>query len=321
VIWGNGEELWTGEAGDQIGTLEERWSQFLYQVNPMGPYQTDFYRFISAAQGSMGIVTRASVKCEVMPQIHKLFFMQSQNLENLIDFAYRVLKIRYGYELFILNSFNLAAILGEEASQISALKDQLPNWILILGLAGLERLPEERVRYQESDIKNIAQQCDQQLVSAIPEAEGEQLLEIISKPSKDPYWKLRYKGGYHDIFFITTLNNTPKFINIICSLSQEWGYPPSNIGVYIQPVMQGVACHCEFVLPFDPNNRPEVAKVQKLVTDGSKELIKEGAFFSRPYGKWADMVYSRDAETTIVLRKVKSIFDPNNVMNPGKLCF
>ena len=38
-------------------------------------------------------------------------------------------------------------------------------------------------------------------------------------------------------------------------------------------------------------------------------------------GIWADMAYNRDAQTTILLKKVKGLFDPNNVLNPGKLCF
>ena len=38
-----------------------------------GPGQLDFYKSVSAAQGSMGIVTWASVKCEVYPQARKLF--------------------------------------------------------------------------------------------------------------------------------------------------------------------------------------------------------------------------------------------------------
>jgi FAD/FMN-containing dehydrogenase len=50
-------------------------------------------------------------------------------------------------------------------------------------------------------------------------------------------------------------------------------------------------------------------------------MLRQGAFFSRPYGIWANMAYNRDAQTTEVLRKLKDIFDPHNVMNPGKLCF
>jgi FAD/FMN-containing dehydrogenase len=105
------------------------------------------------------------------------------------------------------------------------------------------------------------------------------------------------------------------------SLAEAFKYSPSDIGVYIQPTHLGTSCHVEFSLPFDPSDEREVAKVQGLFTKASEELIKQGAFFSRPYGIWADMAYSRNAEHTSLSRKLKGLFDPNNVLNPGKLCF
>jgi glycolate oxidase len=50
-------------------------------------------------------------------------------------------------------------------------------------------------------------------------------------------------------------------------------------------------------------------------------MLNQGAFFSRPYGNWADLVYSRDAASKKMLKNIKHIFDPDNVLNPGKLCF
>ena len=41
----------------------------------------------------------------------------------------------------------------------------------------------------------------------------------------------------------------------------------------------------------------------------------------KDYNKWAEMVYGRDVMATRVLRVVKHIVDPKNVLNPGKLCF
>jgi FAD/FMN-containing dehydrogenase len=93
------------------------------------------------------------------------------------------------------------------------------------------------------------------------------------------------------------------------------------IGVYLQPTVQGTSCHCEFSLSYDPKNKEEVNKVKRFVTEGRRALANTGAFFSRPYGPWADIAYSRAVETVVALRKVKNIFDPNGVMNPGKLCF
>ena len=59
--------------------------------------------------------------------------------------------------------------------------------------------------------------------------------------------------------------------------------------------------------------------MRELYAKASEDLINKGAYFSRPYGIWADMAYNRDAQATILLKNVKKIFDSNNVMNPGKL--
>ncbi len=49
--------------------------------------------------------------------------------------------------------------------------------------------------------------------------------------------------------------------------------------------------------------------------------MNNGAYFDRPYGPWAPMVYERAAGYSAMLQKLKKETDPNNIMNPGKLCF
>ena len=159
------------------------------------------------------------------------------------------------------------------------------------------------------------------MVPTLQGCRGDELLGLVLKSSGEPYWKLRYKGGSQEIFFLTTLDKTPGYLTTMYSTADEHQYPIPDIGVYIQPVHQGVGCHCEFILPFDLENRAEMLRVRELFRDASHRLLRQGAFFSRPYGIWANMVYNADARTMLVTRKVKEIFDPNNVMNPGKLCF
>jgi len=54
---------------------------------------------------------------------------------------------------------------------------------------------------------------------------------------------------------------------------------------------------------------------------GSKKLAGMGGFFSRPYPAWKDTAYHNAAGTLTMQRKIKEIFDPNGILNPGKLCF
>ncbi|MFH1491282.1 MAG: FAD-binding oxidoreductase [Pseudomonadota bacterium] len=110
IVWGDGNMFTTGEVS-RPGSLEGEWLKKFAQVVPMGPAQTDFYKLVSAAQGSMGIVTWASIKCEVLPEIHRLFFTPSRRIEDLLDFARRLLRYRFGDELLLLNGANLARML------------------------------------------------------------------------------------------------------------------------------------------------------------------------------------------------------------------
>jgi FAD/FMN-containing dehydrogenase len=321
VVWGNGDILYTGEAGGSVYSLEEQWKAGGRQVDPKGPAQTDFLRFVTGAQGSMGIVTWASVKCELLPDVHKVFFIAAERLEALIEFSQRLQRLRLGDEVLLLNNSQLANILGKGADHIRTLREALPQWVLLMGVAGRALFPDEKAAVQEKDISDLAQHFGLKLLSAIPGATSREVQDTLISPSGEPYWKLQYKGGCQDIFFLTTLDKTPQFIKTMYSIAETFKYPASEIGIYIQPQHQGVEHHCEFSLPFDPKDQKDVTRVKELYSKASEELIGQGAYFSRPYGMWANMVYNRDAQGTIALRKIKQIFDPKNVMNPGKLCF
>jgi len=321
LVFGDGKKLWTGDAGMGELDLEKQWAGEHWQMQPVGPGQTDFYRFLAAAQGSMGIATWASVRCEVMPQIHKLYFVPAKKLDDLLDFTYRILKFRYADELFIMNGTDLACAVGEDAGQIKLLREQLPPWMVLVGIAGREELPAERVEFQEKDISEIAREYGLELMAAVPGAVGEKVLEVILSPSREPYWKYVYKGDCQDIFFVSTLDRAPGFVKTISSVAEALGYPTSDIGVYLQPRHQGVNCHCEFSLPCDPDNTEEVSRIQALYTQASVALAGAGAFYTRPYGIWSDMSFKKDPQSTALLKQIKNIFDPNGIMNPGKLCF
>ncbi len=336
TVMGNGDIFRTGEmAGASISTstgqaaklmpleevLEARRKKQETALYQYGPGQFNFHKLLSAAQGTMGIVTWASLRCEVLPKVQRFYLAPSQGPESLISFAYKLLRIRFHDELLLVNASHLAAMLGASAGEIRQLRGTLPPWVLILGLTGRDLLPEERVAFLEKDISDIAGQCGVRLESSLPGVQSEQIAEAVLNPSAEPYWKLRSRGGFQDIFFLTTLNRTPEFIKTMCSRAEALQYPLSDVGMYLQPTHLGTSCHVEFTLPYDPGDTGEAARMQELFTRASEDLDRQGAFFSRPYGIWAEMAYRRNAEHTRVSRTVKELFDPNNILNPGRLCF
>ena len=91
--------------------------------------------------------------------------------------------------------------------------------------------------------------------------------------------------------------------------------------IYLQPLERGRMCFCQFGFHTNPDDNNETERVRNLYLDASELAIGMGALFTTPYGPWADMVYSRAAAYTAVLKIVKDALDPNHILNPGKLCY
>ena len=320
IVFGTGDKFRTGEASGP-DTVEEQWEMDRVQMNPFGHSHIDFQRLVSGAQGTMGIVTWVTLKCHYLSKLYRAFLVPSENIEPLIELSYQLVKFRLGGNLFILNGLNLACLLSQTSKEIRELRDILSPWILFISFEGYGVLPEERVNYQEADFMAMVQSCQLEPQTVIPGATAEEVLKLVSQPSSEPYWKSRFKGGCHDIFFLTTLDRTPAFTVAMSELAQQQRYPIEDLGVYIQPIVQGTSCHCEFNLYYDPTKPAELDVTRHLVSTGSEDIAELGGFFSRPYGAWKDTAYRRAIGTLTMQRKVKKIFDPNEILNPGKLCF
>jgi FAD/FMN-containing dehydrogenase len=320
VIFGTGELFRTGSAAGP-GTLEQQWNAKQAQVNPMGPGQTDFARVVQGSQGTMGIVTWATVRCEKAPSIQRPFIASDTTPEKLLDLAYRLLWFKYVDKMVILNNVNLAGILAGNLEEHDRLQKSLPRWILFFSIAGFDYFPQEKVNFQQQAVMEAAQKIGISPVTDLSGISAQALLSIFSQPSAEPYWKIRQKGGCQDIFCLSTLDRIHQLTQVMQDKVGATGYPFSDIGIYIQPMVQGTSCHLEFNIFYNPQNKREAAKVEELYIRAGEALMTAGGFFSRPYGALTDMVYRRDAESTALLRKIKNIFDPKNVMNTGKLCF
>jgi FAD/FMN-containing dehydrogenase len=317
-IFGTGDLFRTGAAGGP-GTLEKQRAVGGAQKSPMGPSQTDFHRVIQGSQGSMGVVTWITIRTEMKPAVQEPRVVGSDDLKNIIPFVYQVQRPWLGEHSFILDANAAARLMaGDDRNAFKSILESLPRYLCLQNVAGFERLPEERVEYQLKDIEEIASKSGLELMAGIGDLSAGDLLEKAVTPCGIDDWRKFGKGQCLSIFFLTTLDKAPLFIELIQGMSAKYEVGPELIGTYLQPVVQNHSCHIEFMVPYDPNDPAEVSRLSKFEIDAARSLADAGAFFGRPYCAAEKMAFEKNQLNCEVLKKTKNIFDPNRVLNPGK---
>jgi FAD/FMN-containing dehydrogenase len=321
VVFGTGDMFRTGAAAGS-GTIEEQWAAGGAQKEAAGPSSSSWYRLIQGSQGTFGIVTWVSARVELTPKLEVPFFVGSSHLDKILDLVHWLIRLRLVNECLVLNSTNLALIMSKKASKdYQRIKQSLPPWILFFNIAAYDYYPEERIAGQTKDMQALMQRMSMQAVPTLSEISASEFLATIQKPSADPYWKLKAQGNCQDIMFLANYDKIPVLVHDMQYFANTAGYSGAEIGVYLQPIVQGVNCHCEFNLFYNPEDAAMTAMIKNLNKEATRKLMANGAFFSRPYAETTGMIMNRDAATVATLKKVKSIVDPDNILNPGKLCF
>ena len=322
VVWPTGEIFRMGSAS--VNGYPKSHSK---GGNPSGP-GLDFYRFFQCAQGTFGVVTWTNLKIESIPKIDKILFAPVFDLNHAMDFLHRILPRRIGQEVLLLNNVDLAAMLADEwPGDFEKLKVSLPPFTLVLVISGLLRRPEEKIAYEENFLAEVIKNefSDLQLGESLPGLPGlrKKVLPLLRDPwpADLVHWKNRVKGACQSFMFHARPLHARKYISIIEEIAVKLSYPISELGIYIQPIEHNRACRIEVNFFYDPKNEDEKAAVRALYNEAAKVLLSEGAIFTRPYGELASIVYEKAASYASHLKRLKKAFDPNNIMNPGHLCF
>jgi hypothetical protein len=194
--------------------------------------------------------------------------------------------------------------------------------VLTLCINGNIRRPDEKIAYESAALTEVCQGLNVQLLESLPNIPGAE--NVLARELVRPWSilkKFNYRGSVQDLTFKAPLQKTPGLATMFEGLARKHGYPENAIGMYVLPLERGRGMHCEFDLHCPGTDGAERQAVHCLWTEASAELLRSGAYFDRPYGAWAHMVYERAAGYGHMLKKLKQETDPNNILNPGKLCF
>ena len=307
------------------------WSSGVNPGSPMGPVRAMINRLWTGAQGTLGIMTKMNIKIEYLPRKRKIFMIPFDSFPEAMPSLKAIQRKEIGHECFLINNFNIASIACRDWSvpfdfpaeavkskEFETLRETLPEWLLVICSNGGPRRPEGKIAHEEEALHEI---CTTEHLQTY---ENPLLAELFSGETLRPWGILKkfcYKGSVHDISFKTTLKRFPEFQRIVMELINRYNYPLRDVGVLIMPLERGRAYHCIADFHCNHNDAQETANIKNLWMEASERLIDEGALFDRPYGAWADMVYSRAGTYTQKLKEIKKEIDPNNILNPGHLCF
>jgi len=308
----------------------------------------NFYKLILGGQGTMGIATSIVLRCLPAPKMQRTFFMEFNDLAPAIETMMKIERKEIGMECFALNDFNMAAFLLRETSaeaaklaageyvgidgatpwsarqlaQFEALRKELAPWTVVLSLNAWGRYPADKVAYQEQDLKDVLLELGvaaQSTLVGVKDLDTQFSNDFILPTQMQK--RYGFKGTVQSLCFYTEGEKAADHEDLIDIVASKYRYAATDVGAFVMPVERGRTFYCEYDLHCNKSDAADTAKVSSLFNDVSEALIDQGAFFDRPYGPWAQMMYSRVGSYTEYLKKVKKQLDPNNILNPGKLCF
>jgi D-lactate dehydrogenase (cytochrome) len=282
---------------------------------PFGTIPSYFNKLWFGAQGTLGVVTKGTVKLKTISDVRDLICIPFKTIEESFPVIREIKRLDCAVEFFIANATYLASLLSENGKIFTALRESLPPVTAILTLRG----EKEQVHYQREDLNDLGKRMGIVLDDTLPpdEEAREKLLDEIELPMGYQRFK-KMKGSYHVIPFIALTQQVPLFNQIVSRAAQELEFDLHNIGMMLLPV-EPSRVHYQYSLYVDADNQKECATAKRLFETVSRTLIKMGAFFSRPYGEWAGLVYEKASSYKTMLRKIKREVDPHHIMNPGKL--
>ena len=196
MVMGKGRLFRSGSAAGP-GSVEEMIEAGCGINQAQGPVWLDLGRAITGSQGTLAIVTWASVKVRQIGSVHTMAYVQSDDVDRLTKFASHVIRRRLGEEAVLLNRKGMQQIFGVSREAASG----MPKWTYISSVRGFRYFPEQYMNNQILDMEDIAKEFGLTLETAIEGIENEKVYEILSNPSPaGDFWKLRDGEQIFDLY-------------------------------------------------------------------------------------------------------------------------
>lgn len=311
MVMGNGTLFRSGSAAGP-GTLEEMLESGCGINQAQGPVWLDLGRVITGSQGTLAMVTWASLKVRPIGSMSMMTYVQSDDIDRLTAYVSMVVRQRLGEEAVILNRKGMAQVFGLDAAAVAG----MPKWTYISSARGFRFFPERYMNNQLADMEDIAREYSLTVQRELPGVCNGQVEAVLRGSSpKDDYWKQRYGKDVFELFCLSTMDKIASFTAYAETAAEKCGLEREALCVYAQPTQMARCCHIEFLINADAKTADRLEELLGTV------LLDNKAFFSRPYGRLTESVYEKYSDQKGFMPAIKLFFDEKGVMNPGRLVY
>ncbi len=236
-----------------------------------------------------GIMTRASIMVWPVYEGRTCLVYSFEDSGELLKTLQELPRTELGVEYLGINSAFLKNVLCDH-------KKDYPPWILAVGFEGRS--------------KHVAHNRDRvyKLLKKYRGKEEKNLVDTMTEQLDQPWME----AGFNHTSFFTLFSKLKNMDAEVDRAADAKRVPKDKVGKIYTSYDHGRAVYAVYDW-LDEQYQPEAIKALNL------SLVDQGAFFSRPHGNLGRKIYTSIPHHLPVLKYIKEILDPGNIMNPGRI--
>ncbi len=236
-----------------------------------------------------GVMTRATIMLWPVYETRSCLVVSFNDQDELLRAMRNLPRTELGVEYMGLNGAYLRNLLGSRG-------EAFPPWVLVVGLEGRARLVEHHRDRILGLLKGYNCRQEEGLIAPMTEQ-----LDLPWMEASDN----------HTAFF-TLFSKVKEMDAEVDKAAAATGMPEEKLGKLLVSFDCGRAVYAVYDW-FDELYRGEAIKGLNLA------LSDLGACFDRPHGELGRKIYKSIPNHLPVLKHIKGILDPENIMNPGRI--
>jgi glycolate oxidase len=267
----------------------------------------DLTRLFVGSEGTLGVITEITLKINPKPPLTHTAMATFDMLE---DAGRAVSEIMYSgilpSALEVVNQQTLMAI-----NQNTDLNLPEVEALLVAEVDGYTR---EETEFQLAKIIDIFQKNK---ASTVRKAESQEEAEALWSARKSAYGvmaRINYNLFVEDLS--VPMSKMADILRVISDIAGKYDLKIPTVG-------HAGDGNLHPVISFDGTNPEEVKRVEEATVQLFEKVIKLGGTLTGEHGiglaKAALMPLEHEGVAMDVMRSLKGLFDPNNILNPGKM--